>query len=63
MRMIAEREQRCDVSVRLQPYVATPTTVAAIGAAARYVGLATERDAARAPVATLHVALRHVDEP
>ena len=62
VRMIAEREQRRDVAVRAQPDVAAPAAVAAVGTALRHVRLAPERDAARAAVATLHVALRGIDE-
>ena len=60
--MVAEREQRRDVAAGAQPDVAAPAAVAAVGPAARHVRLATERDTARAAVATLHVALRYVDE-
>ena len=62
VRVVAEREQRRDVAARLQPHVAAPAAVAAVGTATRHVRLAPERDTARAAVATLHVALRDIDE-
>ncbi len=62
VRMVAEREQRRDVAVGLQPDVAAPAAVAAVGTATRHVRLPPERDAAGAAVAAFHVALRHVDE-
>src|SRR5439155_14708448 len=62
VRVVAKREERRDVAVRLQPHVAAPAAVAAVGPAARHVRLSPEGDAARAAVATLHVALRYVDE-
>ena len=62
VRVVAKREERRDVAVRLQPHVAAPAAVAAVGPAARHVRLSPEGDAARAAVATLDVALRYVDE-
>ena len=37
MRMIPEREQRRNVAVRAQPYVAAAAAVATVGTAARHV--------------------------
>ena len=63
VRVVAEREQRRDVAVGLQPDVAALAAVAAVGPALGDVRLAPHRDAARAAVAALHVELRLVDEP
>ena len=51
-----------DVAVGQQPDVAAVAAVAAVGAALGDVGLAPERDRARAAVAAPHVELRLVDE-
>ena len=62
VRVVAEREQRRDVAVGLQPDVAARAAVAAVGPALRDVGLAPERHAARAAVAAAEVDLDLVDE-
>jgi len=63
MRVVLEREERRDVAIGHEPDVATPATIAAIGAALGHVGLTPECDAAGAAIATAHVQLAFVDEP
>src|SRR5262249_21751364 len=58
MRMVAKREERRDIAVRVKPDVAAFAAVTAIGSAARNVRFAPKRCTARAAVATGHVALR-----
>ena len=60
--VVAEGEQRGHVAVGDEPDVAAVAAVAAVGAALGDVGLAPERDAARAAVAALHVEAALVDE-
>lgn len=61
-REVAERQQRCHVAVGHHPYIAAVPAVAAIGAAARHVRLATEGHAARPAVTALRVQLALVDK-
>ena len=62
VRMVAERQQRCDVAIGDQPDVAAAAAVAAVRAALRHVRFATERDAARAAVTAFDVQVALVDE-
>ena len=62
VRVIPEREERCDVVVGDEPHAATAATIAAVGATLRHIGLATERNAARATVTTSDIATTLVDE-
>ena len=62
VRMVAEREERRNVAVGLEPDVAAGAAIATVGSALGRVRLTPERDAAGAAVATAHIQLRFVDK-
>ena len=62
VRVVAEREERRDVAVGLEPHVAARPAVTAVGTALGRVRLLAERRAAGAAVAAANVQLRLVDE-
>ena len=62
VRVVAKRQQRRDVAVGNQPHVAALAAIATVGATEGDGAFPTERDAARATIATAHVQLGFIDK-
>ena len=62
VRVVAKRQQRRDVAIGNQPHVAALAAIATVGATEGDGAFPTERDAARATIATAHVQLGFIDK-